>query len=123
MSSFRDDLDAQAKAQNALRDRIEDLEAAIGAAGAQDEQALTGLDERLAELSTTLADLSGKIDGEVTAREDADAEALAALSNLESVLGTLQTSVETLREQLQQLQDDQELLRAQFDNHVEDHSS
>lgn len=121
VSRFQDDLDAQAQAQTALRDRIADLEAALGAVGNDDEQVLAGLDERLAALETTLSDLTTRLDEERTAREDGDAEQLAALSNLESVLQTVQTSLDTLRGELQQLADDQALLRTQFQNHVEDH--
>ncbi|MBW3662152.1 MAG: hypothetical protein KY469_03545 [Actinobacteria bacterium] len=121
VSRFQDDLDAQAQAQTALRDRIADLEAALGAVGNDDEQVLAGLDERLTALETTLSDLTTRLDEERTAREDGDAEQLAALSNLESVLQTVQTTLDTLRAELQQLADDHALLRTQFENHVEDH--
>lgn len=121
VSRFQDDLDAQAQAQTALRDRIADLETALGAVGSDDEQLLAGLDERLTALETTLSDLTTRLDEERTAREDGDAEQLAALTNLESVLQTVQTTLDTLREELQLLADDHALLRTQFENHVEDH--
>ena len=121
VSTFQDDLDAQAQAQTALRDRIADLEAALGAVGNDDEQVLAGLDERLAGLETTLSDLTTRLDEERTAREDADAEQLAAVGNLEAVLQAVGTALDTLRNELQQLTDDHALLRTQFENHVEDH--
>lgn len=126
LDPLRDDLEAQAQAQQSLRNRLQELEDLVATVTSSDDRGelLTGLEDlqdRLAEIDQAIVGLNTRLGAEEVAREDADAEALAGLSSLEETMQALRDQLDTLSSDLQRLREDHELLKARFENHLENH--
>lgn len=117
VEDLRQQLEAQDRMQNALRERIGELErqvqALIVGASEPEEDPLADLDERLAALEDTLEGLSTRIDQEVAARNELAGE----LDEVQSTLTGVRSSVGGLRDELQLLREDLEALRRRFEGH------
>ncbi|HEX9890032.1 MAG TPA: hypothetical protein VGA69_11175 [Nitriliruptorales bacterium] len=132
VSELRDDLENQAQAQAALRERIGELESLLDSSeqsGASATQTLSGLEEQLQALTDELSQVRLDLETRQTATEDAAAEVGASITSLdarilelENRIASLETLIAQVRNDLLSLADDHELLRAEFDRHKRDHT-
>lgn len=119
------DLQTQARAQAALVDRIAELEDLVETMSAAQGGSLVdltdALEARAAEIEATLAELQASLAEELLAREDGDAVNAAALADLVDRIDGLQATLSRIDRDLKALRSDHELLRAEFDRHVDNH--
>lgn len=118
VAQLQEDLDVQAEAQGALRDRIAELEDALATAAAAEDDEAGRLEDRIEEVASRIGDLSRQLGAAETAREDQQAEDLAALSSLETAVSELRAELERLDTELVKLREDHELLIRRFEDHT-----
>jgi chromosome segregation ATPase len=118
VAQLQEDLDVQAEAQGALRDRIAELEDALATAAAAEGDETGRLEDRIEEVAGRIGDLSRQLGAAETAREDQQAEDLAALSSLETAVSELRAELERLDTELVKLREDHELLIRRFEDHT-----
>lgn len=123
VGQVREDLDTQAEAQQALRERIRGIEGRLDELQAPDGtgDALAAVQERLDAVEQTAAGLAGRLDDERLAREDRDAGLSSALSDLQQTMLAVQGRLEELNVELQRLREEHELLLERFDRHAATH--
>lgn len=115
-AQLQEDLDTQAQAQNALRQRITELEGELTAATSADD-GTAELEARIGEIAEQIADLTRRLDEAAVTREDEMAETRAALSSLEAAVTELREEVDGLATELTKLREDHALLERRFENH------
>lgn len=119
-------LDAQAEAQESLRQRVDELEQTVEDAGqdSSGEDALSAvgeLGERLDGIRGDLDGLGARLDEEATAREEADADVETGLSDVRGELNGLRDRVVELEAQLADLDAAVDALRERLDSHQQGH--
>lgn len=115
-------LDAQAQAQQALLERVEELEGQVetvtdDSGEQQTQDALGELRDRVESVQAGLGDLGTRIDEEATAREQGDADAETGLSDVRGGLNGVRDQVSQLEAQLAQLDAAVDALQARLDRH------
>jgi chromosome segregation ATPase len=117
-TAFRDDLRTQAEANEALRERVGELDEQVSALREGIEEAdaagrLESVEAGIAELDQRLGDLAGR----TGTQGDEIAELRTALGDLRQSLSALDDAVATLRRELRDLETRHNLLEQRFDNH------
>jgi chromosome segregation ATPase len=104
-----DNVAAQGEAQEALRQRFDDLEAQLQSVRTNDPQTeLRGLASLLEELTATVTGLASDLETNATqdaGRDDAVAQVRAGLDELAQTVGDLRATIETLDDELARVGD------------------
>ncbi len=130
---IRQELDAQARAQQSLRDRIDGLQSTLDQLTdieqGQAADFTTSVEERLTALDDAMTALQDALTALETLHGDDTVTTNAALGDLDSriidvndTLAALEQAFAVLQREVQDLKEDHDLLRAQFERHVENHS-
>lgn len=116
-----DSVRAQAEAQDALRERVSEVEDQVAAVLSRDDITdFRNMQEALDELRTRLDEMSQQIGDAEIAAEDRAATVDATLTQLTEDVESLTAAVAGLQADLQQLREDHESLQVQFQTHRTD---
>lgn len=121
-TALQAELDATREEQQALSDRVLELEAALAPDDGATEDPLADLDQRIDALDLALEELVAQLRSESEARGAAVSGVAGQVDELDGRLADLQASVVELRGAVQELTDEIASLEAQFKAHRDDDS-
>lgn len=120
-SGLADNVRAQAEAQDALRERVKEVEDQVAAVLSRDDITdFRTMQEAIDELRTRLDEMGQQLSDAEVAAEDRTATVDATLAQLTEDLESVTAAMAQLQADLQQLREDHESLQVQFQTHRSD---